>query len=103
MLPNVWTDLCWVYIISPAVGRSALGELLETVPANKILGFGGDCSTVEATYAHAVMARKAIARTLSEKVVDGLLDEETAVYIARRILRDNVIDCYGLGLPVTGS
>ena len=36
-LPNVYPDLCWLHIIAPGVAKRALHELIETVPANKIL------------------------------------------------------------------
>jgi uncharacterized protein len=86
---NVYADLCWVHIISPEIGRRLLHELIETVPGNKIMAFGGDAVTVEIAYGHSVMARKVVARTLSEKVAEGYLDEEEAITLSRRILRDN--------------
>lgn len=45
--PNVYVDLCWLHVISPWVARQTLHEWIETVPANKILGFGGDYLFVE--------------------------------------------------------
>ncbi|MGC4048970.1 MAG: amidohydrolase family protein [Paludibaculum sp.] len=42
MYANVTADMCWVHIITPTGARRALHELIETVPLNKILGFGGD-------------------------------------------------------------
>ncbi len=46
-LPNVYPDLCWLHIIAPGVAKRSLRELIETVPASKILGFGGDFKHVE--------------------------------------------------------
>jgi len=87
--PNVWPDLCWVHLISPEIGRRQLHELIETVPGNKILAFGGDCVSVEIAYAHARMARWVVARVLAEKVEDGYMDEAEAVQLARKMLRDS--------------
>ena len=56
-LPNVYPDLCWLHIIAPGAAKRLLHELIETVPANKILGYGGDFFLVEGAYAHALMAR----------------------------------------------
>ena len=93
---NVYPDLCWVHLISPEIGRRQLHELIETVPGNKILAFGGDCVSVEMSYAHARMARKVVARVLAEKVEEGYMSEEEALALARKILRDNPAHLYGL-------
>ncbi len=88
-LPNVYPDLCWLHIIAPGVAKRALHELIETVPANKILGFGGDFFHVEGAYAHAQMARALTAEVLAEKVEDGYLKEEEAFALLDRILYRN--------------
>jgi len=87
--PNVYADLAWVHIISPMIGRIQLHELIETVPGNKIMAFGGDSLTVEIAYAHSRMARQVVARVLSEKVSEGYLTEDEAVRLAGKVLRDN--------------
>ncbi|HUV09250.1 MAG TPA: amidohydrolase family protein [Spirochaetia bacterium] len=94
--PNVYPDLCWMYIISPHISRQLLHELIETVPANKILGFGGDSITVEGAYAHSRMARAVLSDVLTEKVSEGYLSEDQALDLAVRFLRDNPASLYGL-------
>ncbi len=86
---NVYADLCWVHIISPDIGRRLLHELIETVPGNKIMAFGGDAVTSEIAYGHSVMARQVVTRALSEKVDEGYFSEVEAIGLARRMLRDN--------------
>jgi len=93
---NVYIDMCWLHIISPAVSRRALHEWLETVPQNKIIGFGGDYIFVEGAYAHSRIARENIARVLIEKVEEGYLNEEEALHIGRRLLRDNPKELFNL-------
>jgi len=93
---NVYIDMCWLHIISPAVSRRALHEWLETVPQNKIMGFGGDYIFVEGAYAHSRIARENIARVLIEKVEEGYLNEESALSIAYRLLRDNPKELFNL-------
>ncbi|TRO47759.1 amidohydrolase, partial [Candidatus Bathyarchaeota archaeon] len=66
--PNVYIDMCWMHIISPSRSRSALGDWLDEVPANKIMGFGGDYLFVEGSYGHSVIARENVARVLTSKV-----------------------------------
>ncbi|MFQ6076607.1 MAG: amidohydrolase family protein, partial [Candidatus Bathyarchaeia archaeon] len=92
--PNVYIDMCWLHIISPYVARKALSEWLDTVPGNKILGFGGDYKFVEGVYGHAILARENVARVLAEKVEDDGYTEEEAVHLARRILHDNAYELY---------
>jgi hypothetical protein len=61
----------------------------ETIPSNKILGFGGDFIYAELTYAHAKMARRAVAQVLAAKVGEGFCSETEALELGRRILYDN--------------
>ena len=89
MFPNVTADFCWMWVLSPVAARRALDEMLETVPANKILGFGGDYRYVELTYAHARMARAGIAEVLAAKMARGWCTEREAVEMARLLLADN--------------
>ncbi len=93
---NVTADITWLPIISPEMARRLLHELIETVPGNKIMAFGGDSMTVEMAYGHAVMARQVVTRVLSEKVDEGYLSEDEAVVLARRMLRDNPASLYKL-------
>lgn len=94
--PNVYIDMCWSAIISPSYSKRYLHEWIETVPANKILAFGGDYSVVELVYAHAVMARRIVAEVLIEKVSSGYLSEKEAIAVAQRILRTNALEVFRL-------
>jgi len=93
---NVYADLCFVHVLSPEVYRRLLHELVETVPGNKIMTFGGDAHTVERAYGHSRVARQAVARVLSEKVSEGYMRENEAIVLAQRILRDNAAILYQL-------
>lgn len=86
---NVFIDFSWMHIVSPEVCRRALNEYLETIPSNKILGFGGDFLYAELTYAHAKMARRAVAQVLAAKVVEGFCSEAEALELGHRILYEN--------------
>jgi uncharacterized protein len=93
-LPNVFADLCWLHIIAPGAAKRLLHELIETVPSNKILGFGGDFLHVEGAYAHSQMARAVTAEVLADKVEDGYLQEEEALVLLKRILYQNGKDFF---------
>jgi len=94
--PNVFIDMCWTPIISPAYSIRYLDEWLETVPANKIMVFGGDYSVVELVYPHSVFARRIVTRVLTDKVRSGYFSEEEAKYIAQKILRENAMEIFKL-------
>lgn len=87
--PNVYVDMSWMHIISPAKARVALSEWLDEVPASKILGFGGDYLMVEGAYGHSVIARENIAQVLAKKVEDGDYSLEQAKKYASWLLREN--------------
>jgi uncharacterized protein len=93
--PNVWVDLCWTHVISQTHAVQALEELLELLPSNKILGFGGDYIFVEGTYAHLQFARENIAQALANRMEAGRLDRADALTLASRLLHDNAQVLYG--------
>ncbi len=99
LFPNVYADFTWAHIISPTGSRRTLDEYLETVPVNKILGFGGDYRYPELTYAHARIARRNVAQVLAGKVEARLFNEEQAVEIGRMLLRENAVNLFGVGAP----
>jgi hypothetical protein len=51
--------------------QSALSDWLDEVPANKIMGFGGDYLFMEGAYGHSVIARQNVATVLASKVDEG--------------------------------
>lgn len=81
--------MCWMHIISPSRARSALSDWLDEVPANKIMGFGGDYLFVEGAYGHSVIARQNIAMVLASKVDEGFYSLDQAKKYARWLLREN--------------
>jgi predicted TIM-barrel fold metal-dependent hydrolase len=95
-LPNVTVDMCWAYVVSPSFAARFLHEAIETVPSDKILGFGGDYQVPEGAYAHAMLCREVVARVLADKVADGYWSEADAIAFARAILRENAIRVFRL-------
>ena len=80
---NVFVDFAWVHIISPTAAIHALVEYLDSVPANKISGFGGDYILVDGVYGHQYIARDNIARALAIKIEQGAFDVDQAKEVAR--------------------
>lgn len=86
---NVSIDMNWTYSISPAYAERYLEEWLETVPASKIMAFGGDQRFIENTYGNLVIAKKTISNVLIKKVGENYLSENEAKKIAKMLLYDN--------------
>jgi predicted TIM-barrel fold metal-dependent hydrolase len=94
---NVWLNLAWTHVISPAMTRAALDEYIDLVPMNKLIGFGGDyAKPVEKVYGHLVMAREDIAMVLGGRVDAGLMTEKQAVAVARKWFFENPVELYRL-------
>lgn len=93
---NVYIDMCWLHIISPSYSERYLHEWLETVPANKIMGFGGDYHNVENVYGHLLFAKEIIRNVLIEKVKTGYFSEKEALKLASMLLHDNAVNFFNL-------
>ncbi|MEM2154825.1 MAG: amidohydrolase family protein [Nitrososphaeria archaeon] len=96
--PNVYVDLCWLHAVSSYSAKYALNELLDMVPANKIIGFGGDYKHVEGVYGHSRLARRNVAEVLQDKVDRGRYSLEEAKNIAKMLLYDNLLEVFKLGI-----
>ena len=97
-LPNVTLNLTWCPIISQVQTKRALDEILDLVPLNKVIAFGGDYRVcVQKAYGHLVLAREVVAAALAERMEAGELDREQALQIARWWFHDNPARVYGLG------
>ena len=94
MFPNVYLDMCWAHVISPAASMEALDEWLDSVPVGKIIAFGGDYKFIDAVYAHQLMARQNVTKVLADKVDNGSFGMDEARLIARRIFYDNPRSIY---------
>jgi predicted TIM-barrel fold metal-dependent hydrolase len=97
--PNIWLNFCWTHIISQLFATEALDEVIDLIPMNKVIGFGGDYSLpVEKVYGHLVMAREDIARVLARRIESGQMNEDQALTLARKWLFDNPKELYRLQL-----
>jgi len=93
--PNVWIDLCWMWSMNPVQAGRVLDEWLSAVPNNKVLGFGADTGTPFGMLGYALQARQGIAGVLERKIARGEYDEETARFVARRVMWENGRELYG--------
>jgi len=93
---NAYLDMCWSWIINPVAAKDFLKKALVTVPANKILTFGGDYASVEPVLGHAVIARRGIALALSELVEEGWLTRRDAMDLVEPITHGNARQIFQL-------
>ena len=94
--PNVYLNMCWSQNLSPTMARQQLSEMLECVPVNKILAYGGDSRVLENAIGDLEIAKENCAVVLTEKVLNGCFTEADAIQYAQRILRTNAIELYKL-------
>ena len=94
--PNAWIDMCWSWIINPVASVDFLKKFLVTVPANKVLTFGGDYIPVEPVLGHAILARRGISRALGQLVEEGWLDLDSALAVSDDIMHRNAVALYRL-------
>lgn len=81
--PNVVVDLCWSWIVAPRSTQDFLERALTTLPASKLLCFGGDFQTVEHVVGHAEIARRGLQRSLEGLLADGwMLPAEVDRHVA---------------------
>lgn len=96
-LPNVTLNLTWCPIISQVQTARTLDEIIDLVPLNKIIAFGGDYRVaVHKTYGHLVLAREVVASALAKRVEAGEWDRAYALHVARLWFHDNPVRIYNL-------
>ena len=95
--PNIVLNLTCCPIISQVQTCRALDEILDLVPVNKVIAFGGDYRvSVQKVWGHLVMARECVAAALADRIEAGDLDRKEALRIARLWFFDNPARVYGL-------
>ena len=94
--PNVRISGHWWYTLVPTHMSVQLAERLEILPAPKIGGYFSDAYNAEWSYGKGKLLRTQIARVLAQKVLDGYFPEDTALDVARLLIRDNSVRVYGL-------
>jgi len=94
-MPNVSLNLTWCPLISQLTTLRTLDEMIDLVPANKIIAFGGDYRVaVHKVWGHLVMAREVVAAVLARRVEAGDFDRPRAVELAKMWFHDNPARIY---------
>lgn len=87
--PNVYLDMSWVYLMSPEIAKRAICGYVDLLPANKVIGFGGDYGVVEKIYGHLILARQALARAFASKMEKDEMSFSQAESWLQAILYEN--------------
>lgn len=95
MYANVYLDLVWLPQISREEAVHAIDEILDTVPYNKLF-WGGDCAFIEEATGSLEYGRDVVAAVLAKRIHRGLMTEDLAYEIVRRIFRENAIEVFQL-------
>jgi hypothetical protein len=86
---NVVVDLCWSWILAPRSTVDFVQRFLTTVPATKLLCFGGDVVAVESVVGHAELARRGLQAALEGLVADRWLSADAALALVEPLMRGN--------------
>jgi len=85
------------YLLSQRATLDAIDEMIDLVPLNKIIAFGGDyVCCVQKVYGHLVMARETVAKALAKRVSCGDFREDRAIDIAKMWFHDNPSRIYSV-------
>lgn len=94
-LPNIYLNLCWSHVIAPAQTCSGIDELIDQVPVNKVLAFGGDyVRPVEKVVGHLHMARENFARVFGSRIDRGMMSYDDAMEILQLWFWENPQNLY---------
>lgn len=95
---NVSANLCWAHAINAHYSVELMKSLAVSVPANKVIAFGGDCSVIEHTVGYLEQARDNVAAAFGALIDAAWFSFPEAERIARMWLFDNANELYALGL-----
>ena len=93
--PNAVVDLCWAWSLAPRSTTDVVQRFLTTVPANKLLCFGGDSMVVETVVGHAELARRGLQAALEGLVRDDWLTPDEALALVPQLMRGNALAIFG--------
>lgn len=97
MFPNVYLNLVWLPQISKQRAIATFNEMLDCVPYNKFL-WGGDCHFIEETIGSLEFGKQVVCEVLTQRILNGQLDEPTAEKIISAVFRDNAIQLFKIDL-----
>ena len=94
LFPNVYMNMALTYVISMAMAKQTLSELIDLVPGNRILAFGSDVEFPEMICGHLEMAFSCVSEVLADKVCNDFLSKREAIALVKKIFCQNGTELY---------
>jgi uncharacterized protein len=90
---NVYPDICWLPLLSPAAAEYTLHQLIEVGTAEKVC-WGCDTWTSEESYGARLALNDVLASVLSKKIESGYFSINDAECVIKNILYNNPKSIY---------
>lgn len=87
--PNVVVEMSWAWMSAPRSAVDFVERFLTTVPASKLLCFGGDSATIENVVGNAELARRGLLAALTSLVTADWLTADVAIELVPALMRGN--------------
>jgi len=85
---NVYTDICWLPIISPAAAARFVDEYIEVGAVNTMM-WGCDTWTSEESVGALLTAREVLCKVVADKISAGYMNEVMGISFLRGVFSDN--------------
>lgn len=99
--PNVAVDLCWAWAVNPRATSEFVRRMIHSVPSNKLFAFGGDSRLPAASAGYALQARNWLLSTMEKEILDGGINERSALDLAQRLMNANQYEFFDIDLKKT--
>jgi predicted TIM-barrel fold metal-dependent hydrolase len=94
---NAYPSLTWLVSIAPSVAVRTLHEFIEVACSINTITWGSDAWTTEESVGALLAWRWVVAKTLAQRLADGLLTARDAECLARKLMYENGRQVYGVG------
>ena len=96
--PNVYLDLAWLHTLDRQAAVSAIKRIIELLPTNKIIGFGGDVCLPVNTVGNLHFTLENLAEAFADLIRAGELTASDAEELGHAWLYENPVQIYDLNV-----
>lgn len=87
--PHCFGDLCWAWSVDPLATSRLVMQAVQSVPSNKLFGFGDDTYTPIQALGYSLQARHRLADTMQTMVDERRLSERDAMRWVEGVMHQN--------------